>query len=241
MSATPSISRPTRRAAESTYAGVVRLVEAAQRSRAPMSRLADRYAIVFLAVTVALAAAAWWLTGDPIRAVAVLVVATPCPLILAVPVAIVAGLSRAAKLGILIKGGKAIETLARVRALVIDKTGTLTLGQAKIVATRVTDGITPDELLRIAASLDQASKHIIAQTIVAEARGKGLALAVPTEVVETPGEGIVGTGRRPPGHGRRRALHRRQSRRFRPRHAAGATGRPARSRSPSRSTASSPA
>ena len=103
----------TRLAAESTYAGVIRLVEAAQRSRAPMSRLADRYAIVFLAVTVALAGAAWALTGDPIRAVAVLVVATPCPLILAVPVAIVAGLSRAAKLGILIKGGKAIETLAR--------------------------------------------------------------------------------------------------------------------------------
>ena len=184
--------KATRLAAESTYAGVIRLVEAAQRSRAPMSRLADRYAIIFLAVTAALAAAAWALTGDPIRAVAVLVVATPCPLILAVPVAIVAGLSRAAKLGILIKGGKAIETLAQVRALVIDKTGTLTHGQAKIVSIRVTDSITPDGLLLIAASLDQASKHIIAQTIVAEARGKGLALAIPTEVVETPGEGIVG-------------------------------------------------
>ena len=182
----------SRLAAESTYAGVIRLVEAAQRSRAPMSRLADRYAIVFLAVTAALAAAAWALTGDPIRAVAVLVVATPCPLILAVPVAIVAGLSRAAKLGILIKGGKAIETLARVRSLVIDKTGTLTHGQAKLVATRVTDTITSDELLRIAASLDQASKHIIAQTIVAEARGKGLALAIPSDVVEVPGEGITG-------------------------------------------------
>jgi heavy metal translocating P-type ATPase len=184
--------KTTRLAAESTYAGVVRLVEAAQRSRAPISRMADRYAIVFLAVTVALAAAAWLMTGDPIRAVAVLVVATPCPLILAVPVAIVAGLSRAAKLGILIKGGRAIETLARVTSLVIDKTGTLTHGQAKIVSTRVTDSVAPDELLRLAASLDQASKHIIAQTIVAEARGKGLALAVPTDVVETPGEGITG-------------------------------------------------
>ncbi len=184
--------KTTRLAAESTYAGVIRLVEAAQRSRAPMSRLADRYAIIFLAVTVALAAAAWLMTGNPIRAVAVLVVATPCPLILAVPVAIVAGLSRAAKLGILIKGGKAIEMLAQVRSLVIDKTGTLTLGQAKIVGIRVIDGETPDEVLRIAASLDQASKHIIAQTIVTEARGKGLALAIPTEVVETPGEGIVG-------------------------------------------------
>jgi heavy metal translocating P-type ATPase len=184
--------KTSRLAAESTYAGVVRLVEAAQRSRAPMSRMADRYAIVFLAVTAVLAGAAWLLTGDPIRAVAVLVVATPCPLILAVPVAIVAGLSRAAKLGILIKGGKAIEMLAQVRSLVIDKTGTLTHGQAKIVSIRVSEGRTSDELLRIAASLDQASKHIIAQTIVAEARGKGLALAIPTDVVETPGEGIAG-------------------------------------------------
>ena len=121
----------TRPAAESTYAGIVRLVEDAQRSRAPMSRLADRYAIVFLVLTVVLAGAAWWLSGDPIRAVAVLVVATPCPLILAVPVAIISGLSRAAKFGILIKGGKAIETLARVRTVVIDKTGTLTIGQAR--------------------------------------------------------------------------------------------------------------
>ncbi len=183
----------TRRAAESTYAGIVRLVEAAQRSRAPMSRLADRYAILFLAVTVALAGAAWALTGEAVRAVAVLVVATPCPLILAVPVAIVSGLSRAAKLGILIKGGKAIEMLAQVRALVIDKTGTLTLGQAKLVETRVTGTTPPEEVLRLAASLDQASKHIIAQTIVADARARGLALAIPSEVVETPGEGIAGT------------------------------------------------
>jgi heavy metal translocating P-type ATPase len=182
----------TRRAAESTYAGIVRLVEAAQRSRAPMSRLADRFAVVFLAVTVALAGLAWALSGDAIRAVAVLVVATPCPLILAVPVAIVAGLSRAARLGILIKGGKVIETLARVRALVIDKTGTLTLGQARLVEVRATGTVEPAELLRLAASLDQASKHIIAQTIVAEAHARGLALAVPTEVVETPGEGIAG-------------------------------------------------
>jgi heavy metal translocating P-type ATPase len=182
----------TRRAAESTFAGIVRLVEAAQRARAPMSRLADRYALLFLAVTVVLAAAAWALTGDPIRAVAVLVVATPCPLILAVPVAIVSGLSRAAKLGILIKGGKAIETLARVRSLVIDKTGTLTVGRAAIVSAKVADGVADEDLLRIAASLDQASKHVIAQTIVAAARSKGLPLAVPSDVMETPGEGITG-------------------------------------------------
>ncbi|MEJ2433336.1 MAG: heavy metal translocating P-type ATPase, partial [Pseudolabrys sp.] len=173
-------------------AGIVRLVEAAQASRAPMSRLADRYAIVFLADTVALAGAAWGLTADPIRAVAVLVVATPCPLILAVPVAIVSGLSRAAKLGILIKGGKAIERLAQVRAMVIDKTGTLTSGEARVVACYVAEGVAQDELLRIAASLDQASKHMIGQTLVAAAHARGLKLAVPGEVVETPGEGLTG-------------------------------------------------
>jgi len=179
-------------AAESTYAGVVRLVEAAQKARAPMSRLADRYAMVFLAVTVALAAAAWHLTGDPIRAVAVLVVATPCPLILAVPVALVSGLSHAARQGILIKGGKAMETLARIRALVLDKTGTLTHGDARIVDIRTADSLGPDELLRLAASLDQASKHIVARTIVAEAQARGLILAIPAEAAETPGEGIAG-------------------------------------------------
>jgi len=179
-------------AAESTYAGVVRLVEAAQKARAPMSRLADRYAMLFLAVTVALAAAAWQLTGDPIRAVAVLVVATPCPLILAVPVALVSGLSHAARQGILIKGGKAMETLARIRALVLDKTGTLTHGDARIVDIRTADSLASDELLRLAASLDQASKHIVARTIVAEAQARGLMLAIPAEVAETPGEGIAG-------------------------------------------------
>jgi heavy metal translocating P-type ATPase len=179
-------------AAESTYAGVVRLVEAAQKARAPMSRLADRYAMLFLAVTVALAAAAWQLTGDPIRAVAVLVVATPCPLILAVPVALVSGLSHAARQGILIKGGKAMETLARIRALVLDKTGTLTHGDARIVDIRTADSLGSDELLRLAASLDQASKHIVARTIVAEAQARGLTLAIPADVAETPGEGIAG-------------------------------------------------
>jgi heavy metal translocating P-type ATPase len=181
-----------RRAAESTYAGILRMVEAAQRSKAPMSRLADRFAMVFLGATVVIAGGAWFWTGDPIRAVAVLVVATPCPLILAVPVAIVSGLSRAARHGILIKGGKVLETMARVRSLVIDKTGTLTDGRPRIVSTHVAADLSPDEVLRFAAALDQASKHVIAQTIVSEARDRGFRLAVPTDVVETPGEGVEG-------------------------------------------------
>ena len=187
-----------RRAAESTYAGIVRLVEAAQKSKAPMSRLADRYAMVFLAATVLIAAGAWFWTGDAIRAVAVLVVATPCPLILAVPVAIVSGLSRAAKHGILIKGGKALEIMARVSVLVVDKTGTLTHGGARVTSIQTAPNHSADDILRAAASLDQASKHVIAQAIVLEARQRGLRLAVPTEMVETPGEGIEGVveGRR---------------------------------------------
>lgn len=179
-------------AAESTYAGIVRLVEEAQRSRAPLSRIADRFAIVFLVVTILVSGLAWYWSGDVVRAVAVLVVATPCPLILAVPVALVAGLSRAAKSGILIKGGKVIEALGRVRSLVIDKTGTLTDGRARVVSVNVAAGAAPDEVLRLAASLDQASKHIIAQTLVDEAHARGLQLAVPSGVIETPGEGIKG-------------------------------------------------
>ena len=154
--------------------------------------------MAFLAVTVVLAGGAWLWSGDPIRALAVLVVATPCPLILAVPVAIVSGVSRAAKAGVLVKGGRALETLARVRVLVIDKTGTLTHGQARIVDIRPVAGCPPEKLLQLAASLDQASKHVIARALVVEAQAEGLTSCFPTEVEEVPGEGLEGTvdGRR---------------------------------------------
>ena len=184
--------RATRRAADSTYAGIIRLVEAAQRSNAPMARLADRYALVFLAATVALAAAAWYFAGDPIRAVAVLVVATPCPLILAVPVALVGGLSREARVGVLVKGARHLESLASVRSVVLDKTGTLTLGQPRLVAVLTHGAMTEDEALRLAASLDQASRHPMAQAIVAEAAARGLSLPLPAEVAESPGDGVTG-------------------------------------------------
>ncbi len=182
----------TRPARDSTYAGIVRLVEEAQRSKAPMARLADQWSLGFLAVTVALAVAAWWFTGDPVRAVAVLVVATPCPLILAVPVALVAGLSRAAHFGVLIKGAGPLEAMARTRTLILDKTGTLTEGRPRIVSVLSHDGTTADDILRLAAALDQATKHPVAQAIVAAARERGLTLSVPSSVVETPGEGLSG-------------------------------------------------
>lgn len=183
----------TYRAAESTYAGIVRLVEEAQRSKAPMSRLADRWSLGFLAVTVVLAAAAWGLTGDPIRAVAVLVVATPCPLILAVPVALVAGLSRAAHFGVLIKGARPLEAMARIRTLILDKTGTLTDGRPRIVSIDSHNGLRENDILRLAAALDQASKHPVAQTIVAAAKERGLSLPIPSEVAELPGDGVIGS------------------------------------------------
>ena len=185
--------RVTRAAADSTYAGIVRLVEAAQASKAPMARMADRYSMLFLAVTVFLAFAAWWITGDPIRAVAVLVVATLCPLILAVPVALVAGLSRAAHFGVLIKGAKPLEALARIKTLILDKTGKLTDGRPQIVSIEMHGDLSKDEVLHYAAALDQVSKHPIAQAIVAAARANGAALPVPGNVVETPGEGVTGT------------------------------------------------
>ena len=184
--------KATREAKDSTYAGIVRLVEEAQASKAPMSRLADRWSLGFLAVTVSIAFAAWWFTGDPIRAVAVLVVATPCPLILAVPVALVAGLSRAAHFGVLIKGAGPLETMARIRTLILDKTGTLTDGRPQIVSVESHDGMASDDILRLAAALDQASKHPVAHAIVAAAKRRGFALPVPSDVAEIPGEGVVG-------------------------------------------------
>jgi heavy metal translocating P-type ATPase len=180
-----------REAKDSTYAGIVRLVEEAQRSKAPMSRLADRWSLGFLAVTVTIALAAWWFSGDPIRAVAVLVVATPCPLILAVPVALVAGLSRAAHYGVLVKGAGPLEAMARIRTLILDKTGTLTDGRPQIVSIDCRDGMAENEILGLAAAADQGSKHPVAQAIVAAAVARGLRLPIPEEIGEVPGEGVI--------------------------------------------------
>lgn len=182
----------TQPAAQSTYAGIVRLVEAAQQAKAPMVRLADQFAIWFLLLTLLIAGSAWFLTGDRIRALAVLVVATPCPLILAVPVAIVSGISHAARRGVLVKGGPVLETLAKAVTLVIDKTGTLTRGQASLTAIENLNGFEDNDILRLAASLDQASGHPIAASIVAAARGRNLPLTRPSHVRETGGTGIIG-------------------------------------------------
>ena len=184
--------RATATAGESTYASIVKLVNAAQTAKAPFIRLADRYALLLFPVALLVAGAAWLLSGDPIRGLAVLVAATPCPLILAAPVAFIAGVAQAARNGILIKGGTPFEALARTHTVMFDKTGTLTVGGARLVSIECAPGVSPDDVLRMAGSLEQASHHVVAATIVESARAKGLALAVPTHARETMGSGLEG-------------------------------------------------
>ncbi|MDI1289024.1 MAG: heavy metal translocating P-type ATPase, partial [bacterium] len=182
----------TAAASDSTYAGVLRLVEQAQASSAPFVRVADRIAIYFVPFTLLLAGIAWVVSGDPVRAVAVLVVATPCPLLLAAPIAIMSGLSRASRMGVIIKGGGALERLAAGRVLLFDKTGTLTQGKPVLGSVIAPAAVGPDELLALAASLDQVSPHILATAIVTAARARGLELVLPVAVVEHHGYGLEG-------------------------------------------------
>jgi heavy metal translocating P-type ATPase len=179
-------------ASESTYAGIVRMVSAAQTAKSPFIRMADRYSLLLLPITLAVAAAAWYFSNDPVRGLAVLVAATPCPLILAVPVAFIAGVAQAAKRGILIKGGGPLEALARTHTVMFDKTGTLTVGGARLVAIEVAPEQNADEILRVAGSLEQASHHVVAAAIVEAAAKKGLKLTVPFKVRETMGSGLEG-------------------------------------------------
>jgi heavy metal translocating P-type ATPase len=182
----------TATAGESTYAGIVRMVTAAQTGKSPFIRLADRYALLLLPVTLVVAGLAWWISGDPVRGLAVLVAATPCPLILAAPVAFIAGVSQAARRGILVKGSGPLEALARTHTVIFDKTGTLTVGGARLVAVEIAPGQSADDALRFAASLEQASHHVVAAAIVAAATAKGLRLELPSDVSEAHGSGLQG-------------------------------------------------
>ncbi len=182
----------TATAEHSTYAGIVRLVEEAQSSKAPFVRLADRYALLFVPLSLAIAGLAWIISGDPVRALSVLVVATPCPLLLAAPIAIVAGISRSAKRGIIVKGGGALEAIARARVLLFDKTGTLTAGRPHLADVVAAPDRTTEEVLRLAASLEQVSPHVLAASIVSGARERSVVLVLPDGVQEIPGAGITG-------------------------------------------------
>ena len=179
-------------AGESTYAGIVRMVTAAQAAKAPFVRLADRYALILLPMTLVLALAAWLISGDVIRSLAVLVAATPCPLILAAPVAFIAGVAQAARRGILVKGGGPLEALARVHTVLFDKTGTLTVGGARLLSVEAAPGESADEVLLLGASLEQASHHIVANAIVQAAIERGFSLKMPEHVQESMGSGLHG-------------------------------------------------
>lgn len=185
--------RARHRAADSTYAAIVRLTEQAAAGRAPLARLADRCALVFVGLTVLLAGGAWAATGEAVRALAVLVVATPCPLILAAPVALVAGIGRAARRGIVIKGGGALERLAGIRTLVFDKTGTLTPGRPQLAALDADPALGREAALRLAAALAQGSSHPVSAALVAAAAAQGLSLPTPATLEEVAGGGLHGT------------------------------------------------
>jgi heavy metal translocating P-type ATPase len=183
--------RATATAEDSTYADIVRLAQQAGAESAPIVRLADRYAAWFLPLALLIAGVAWLASGSPVRAVAVLVVATPCPLLLAAPVAIVSGLSRASRQGVVIRSGGALENLGHATTLVMDKTGTLTMGRPAVVEILSAPGHDETEILRTAASVDQMSPHVLAEAIVTEALTRKLGLSLPTDVSEEAGRGVI--------------------------------------------------
>ena len=183
--------RTTALAAESQYERIVHLVRTAQASKAPLQRLADRYAIWFTPVTLVVCGFAAWMTHDWTRALAILVVATPCPLILAAPVAIIGGINRAAKRHIVIRNGGALERLGTARVAVFDKTGTLTIGKPRLRAIRAAPGFDEGDVLRWSAAVEEGSSHLLGRVIVEGARAAGMAIPRATESLEAPGQGVA--------------------------------------------------
>ena len=194
----PLTLRATRISRESQYARIVELVRTAQASKSPLQRLADRYAVWFTPLTLAVAALAFILSGNSTRILAVLVVATPCPLILATPVAIIGGINSSARRQIVIRNGTALEQLGKVKIGVFDKTGTLTIGIPAVERIIAVPGFDEREVLRLAAAVEQNSGHLLARAVVAEAQARGIALPPASAVHEAAGQGVTGTveGRR---------------------------------------------
>ena len=188
----PLVLRVTARAEASLYARIVELVRTAQASKAPLQRIADRYAVWFTPFTLLAALIAYLISNDPLRVLAVLVVATPCPLILATPVAIVGGLNRAARRQIIVRHGGALEALAAVDAAVFDKTGTLTIGRPAVEGVEALPPFSEGDVLRLAGAVEQGSGHLLARTLVESAEGRGVTLPPAVELKEAPGRGIWG-------------------------------------------------
>jgi heavy metal translocating P-type ATPase len=184
--------RVTRPSSESHYQQIVNLMRKAQENKAPIGRLADRYAVAFTPFTLAMCVAAYAITRSPVAVVAVLVVATPCPLILATPVAIISGINRSARHGIIVKGGGAIELVGLADTVVFDKTGTLTQGIPQVDRVVELDGRTASEIVRLAGGLEQYSSHPMARAIVAASRARLQSLPDAADVVEASGQGVYG-------------------------------------------------
>ncbi|HET7770896.1 MAG TPA: heavy metal translocating P-type ATPase [Chloroflexota bacterium] len=182
--------RAARRSEESEYAQIVHLMEEAQRERPGIQRVADRVAVWFTPLTLAVAGGAYLISGDPARVLAVLVVATPCPLILATPVAFISGINRAARHGIIVKSGAALETLSRVRVAVFDKTGTLTYGRPTVRRIHpLVAAYSAEDVLVLAAAVEQRSSHLLARAVVTAAELGGLDVPDAHTFLEVPGSG----------------------------------------------------
>jgi heavy metal translocating P-type ATPase len=177
-------------ARNSQFQAIVALVQSASSNRAPVVRLADRYAIPFTVTSLLIGAVAWIVSGDPVRFAEVLVLATPCPLLLAAPVAFMGGMSRAARRGIIVKGGGVIEALAGVRTAVFDKTGTLTIGAPTITRILPREPWDEDQLLTRVASAERFSSHVLAASLVAAAVDRGLLLLPAENTSEVAAQGV---------------------------------------------------
>ena len=204
--------RASRRARDSRYAEIVEIMRRAESSRPRLRRLADRLGAAYTPLALIVAAGAYLASGSWVRALSVLVVATPCPLILAIPVAIVGAVSLAAKRGIVVRDPAVLERLDSCRTMIFDKTGTLTYGRPALTDVALVGGSSRDAVLALAAGLEAYSKHPLAAPVVEAARQRGLPLEVPDEVSERPGAGLTG---RLAGHlveitGRARLAERRQ-------------------------------
>lgn len=184
--------RAERVAADSRYAKIMAVLETSEERRPKLRRMADSLGMLYTPVAVAVALAAWWASGEPVRFLAVLVVATPCPLLIAIPVAIIGAVSLAAKRGIVIRDPAVLERLDTCRTAIFDKTGTLTYGEPRLTEILVVGVMPADDVLGLAASLERYSRHPLAEAVVAAAAERSLATGDVAAVSEIPGQGLVG-------------------------------------------------
>jgi heavy metal translocating P-type ATPase len=184
--------RADRLAVDSRYAKIMRVMRASEQSRPRLRRLGDQLGALYTPLAVTIALAAWIASGSATRFLAVLVVATPCPLLIAIPVAIIGSISLAARRGIVIKDPAVLETIGRCRVAILDKTGTLTYGQPRLTAVMPAAGFSRGEILRLVASLESYSKHPLAGAVLDGARNEGITWPEASHVEERPGEGLRG-------------------------------------------------